>query len=103
MKSVPENSMVQGAYTVIIQTASDEWQNLCTRYLPVIPEDSTWRFSRTVTADDPEQGWKIHVSATILSANKIFKKVAPFLHNLGILFKAPNSLRTQLDFSGAPW
>lgn len=69
-----------------------EWQRLSARHLPVTEADSVWRMSRHATPDDPEQGWKIHVSATVLSANAILKRVALFLHRHGILFKAPLSL-----------
>ena len=80
-------------YVDISQSLEKEWEKLCESYLPVIGvEQSIWRFSRKIKPDDAEQGWKIHISATILSANQIFKKVAPFLHTLDILFKAPRSL-----------
>lgn len=72
---------------------SEEWQELCACYLPVLSEGSVWRLSRRPLPDDPAQGWKIHVSSTILSASKVFKKVAPFLSGLGVLFKAPKSLQ----------
>ena len=42
--------------------------------------------------DDPEQGWKLHISATVLSANKVLEKVAPVLLDQDILFKATVSL-----------
>lgn len=70
-----------------------EWQAKCERYLPIVPDGSVWRFSRTGSPDDPEQGWKIHVSATILSAARVLERVAPFLNNERILFKAPVSLQ----------
>jgi hypothetical protein len=70
-----------------------EWDELSTRYLPIAPQESIWRLSRLPGADDPEQGWKLHVSATILSACQVFKKVAPFLSQSGALFKAPTTLQ----------
>lgn len=85
-------SQQKGAYVEIIHLLEEKWQKLCKRYLPMELENSVWRFSRTITPDDPEQGWKIYISATILSADIIFEKVAPFLCHLGILFKAPGSL-----------
>ncbi len=39
-----------------------------------------------------EQGWKLHVSATLLTANEVLQKVAPFLQKLKIRFKAPATL-----------
>jgi len=85
-------SSQETTYVALIQALEDKWERLCIHYLSVTPENSVWRFSRAITPDDPEQGWKIHISATILSANKIFEKVAPFLCSLGVLFKAPRSL-----------
>src|SRR5207244_8007437 len=65
---------------------------LCDRYLPVVSDDSIWRFSRNSSVDDPDQGWKLHLSATILSANDLFRQVAPFLTRNQILFKAPKRI-----------
>ena len=68
------------------------WLELCKSFLPVVPDDSIWRYSRAPTMRDPEQGWKLHISATILTANETFKRVAPFLRGRGLLFKAPGTL-----------
>jgi hypothetical protein len=75
------------------RSLSDRWQELCARYLPFAQEGSIWRFSRAVTARDPEQGWKLHVSATVLTANRVLEEVAPFLQSRSTLFKCPSSLR----------
>lgn len=72
---------------------SEGWQELCARYLPVSSEGSVWKLNRKHLPCDPAQGWKIHISSTILSANSVLEKVAPFLSGLGILFKAPRSLQ----------
>ena len=69
-----------------------EWQRLCDKYLPVRPRGSLWRFSRRRNQNDLSQGWKIHVSATILSACDIFRSVAPYLKKRDTLFKATKSL-----------
>jgi tRNA A-37 threonylcarbamoyl transferase component Bud32 len=79
-------------YASFAQSLKDEWKRLCNYHLPIVFENSIWRFSRAVSSDDPEQGWKLHVSATILSANEVFKAVAPLLSSSGTLFKAPVSL-----------
>lgn len=79
-------------FSTLIQSKEVSWRRLCASYLPVVPHDSIWRFSRPLSPADPEQGWKIHVSATILSAHKILKRIAPFLHELNVLFKAASSL-----------
>jgi hypothetical protein len=68
------------------------WAELCTQYLPIVTEDSFWLLSRFHNPCDPPQGWKLHVSATILSATRMLERVGPFLKGRGVLFKAPGSL-----------
>jgi serine/threonine protein kinase len=80
------------SYLTSARSLEKEWQKLIARHLPIAPESSIWRLSRLPSSDDPEQGWKIHISATVLAANAIFEKVAPLLNSLGLLFKAPKSL-----------
>ena len=70
-----------------------EWQLLCRAHLPVRPKRSLWWYNRGKNRSDLPQGWKVHVSATILSAGTIFRLVAPSLQRQNVLFKAPNSLR----------
>jgi hypothetical protein len=74
------------------RTLLPRWETLCARFLPINDGNSIWRYSRQLTPDDPQQGWKIHISATILTANRVLEKVAPFLNEQKILFKAPNAL-----------
>lgn len=69
-----------------------EWNQLCEFYLPILPTESIWRFSRNPSPQDPEQGWKLHLSATILSASKLLQKVGPFLGSNGVMFKGPKSI-----------
>lgn len=68
------------------------WSELCSLHLPVAPEGSMWRYSGGPRADEPEQGWKLHVSATALNAHRVLEKIAPALESLGVPFKAPSSL-----------
>jgi hypothetical protein len=69
------------------------WTELCARYLPVAPEDSMWRYSsRRPRRGDAEQGWKLHVSATVLNAHRVLEKIAPLLVGLDVSFKVPSSL-----------
>ena len=68
-----------------------DWKYLCNQYLPIRPKSSVWWFSRKRTRNDLLQGWKLHVSATILSACKVFRLVAPYLARHKILFKAVKS------------
>jgi hypothetical protein len=75
------------------KSLSDRWLELCVRYLPVMHEDSFWRYSRARTPRDPEQGWKLHISATVLTANRVLEAVGPFLQSRGALFKGPSSLQ----------
>ena len=51
--------------------------------------DGNWSYSRPVRKDDPAQGWKLHVSATILSATKVFARAEPILRKKDVLFKVP--------------
>src|SRR5437868_10205448 len=69
------------------------WQELCQRYLPVSSEKSIWRYSRLRTSGDAEQGWKLHISATIITAPAVLEIVAAFLGDHGAYFKAPISLQ----------
>jgi hypothetical protein len=73
-----------------------EWRELCSRHLPLQPKDSIWRYHRVRSADEPSNGWKLHVSATVLNAVRVLRKVAPLLTNYGVQFKAPSSLREVL-------
>jgi hypothetical protein len=68
------------------------WSELCSRHLPVAPEDSMWRYSDGQRSGEPEQGWKLHVSATALNATRVLEKIAPALESLGVPFKGPSSL-----------
>jgi class IV lanthipeptide synthase len=68
------------------------WQRLCELYLPRAPQDVIWRYSRRSQRQQPSSGWKLHVSATILSAPAVLKRIAPFLIAQGTSFKAPRSL-----------
>jgi hypothetical protein len=59
----------------------------------VAPADSVWRYNRAPNPGDLEQGWKLHVSATVLNANEALTKVAPLLTGCGVQFKAPSTLQ----------
>lgn len=45
-----------------------------------------------MSPDDPEQGWKLHISATVLTAGRVLRRVGPLLRDRGVLFKATASL-----------
>ena len=69
-----------------------DWRKLLDVHLPFFEKNSIWRYSRARAADEPEQGWKIHVSATILTAVEVLETVAPFLESRRAFYKAPISL-----------
>jgi hypothetical protein len=73
-------------------TPSARWASLCELHLPLKPAGSIWRYSRGPRPDDPEQGWKLHIPATVLTAGEVLQRVAPLLRGRGVLFKAPASL-----------
>ena len=75
---------------------SQTWSRLSQQYLPFKEENSIWRFSRLAPSDFPEQGWKLHISATIMNACAMLKSVAPHLAAKGLQFKAPVSL-TEIE------
>jgi hypothetical protein len=72
------------------------WAELCRSYLPLRPENSVWRFSRGLLPEDPVQGWKLHVPATVLTAVEVLRAVAPLLQRRGVLYKATATL-AELD------
>jgi serine/threonine protein kinase len=71
----------------------ERWRQLCDRYLPLASEDSVWRFNRRRRAAEPVQGWKLHVSSTLLDASRVLGAIAPLLVRRRVQFKAPSSLR----------
>jgi hypothetical protein len=70
-----------------------EWQRLCDLYLPLRQSGSIWRYHCVQPANEPERGWKLHVSATVLNAGRVLQKVAPVLAGRGLQFKVPSSLQ----------
>ncbi len=75
-----------------IRILEARWQKLCDKYLPRAPEDSIWRYSAVNKRRIRSAGWKLHVSATILNAPSVLKRIAPVLAARGASFKAPRSL-----------
>ena len=57
------------------------------KHLPL--SDGNWSYSRPIREDDPAQGWKLHLSATILSAAEVFARAEPILRKHDALFKVP--------------
>ncbi|MGI8565327.1 MAG: protein kinase domain-containing protein [Pyrinomonadaceae bacterium] len=92
LTSLPRQHSRQNVAASPASSLGDGWRGLCEQFLPVTPADSIWRYSRHWSPADPEQGWKLHLSATVLTANQLLGRVAPFLSGRGVLFKAPSSL-----------
>lgn len=68
------------------------WRRLCSGYRLRRESGSIWRFNRERFAHEPEQGWKIHVSATILSACDVLAAACPVLEKWNVMFKTVASL-----------
>jgi len=68
------------------------WESLCSELLPICEKDSLWRHRRGWLPGDPTQGWKIHISATILTACEVLQAVLPYLRDSGVEFKAVATL-----------
>jgi hypothetical protein len=54
--------------------------------------EGPWAYATPAGAKLPEQGWKLHVPATVLTAGRVLRAVAPLLAGRGALYKAPASL-----------
>lgn len=81
------------------EVASRRWRRLCTEYLPIRLGGGFWRGNRNTRADEPTQGWKLHVSATAPQACDVLEAVAPFLTSRGVRFKAPESLTSVVELN----
>jgi len=88
MKAQPAEEIANDA---LAQPAAltGRWLELCSRHLPVNSENSFWRLSRPTQSSDPEQGWKLHVSGTLLTACDALERLGPLLNRLDVQFKAP--------------
>lgn len=88
-----ESSEARAEPFVTYRALDARWKELCGRYLKVSSADSAWRYSRLPRRGDPDQGWKLHLPATVLTASEVLEAVAPLLVGRGVLFKAPRSLQ----------
>ncbi len=50
-------------------------------------EDDIWIFCYSPENEQPDQGWKIHISATVLNAEEILKKAVPIIKRFAVNFK----------------
>ncbi len=92
MKAYEDPTEFRGDCLARSRALEERWAGLRARYLAVAVPDSIWRYSRRGEAGDPEQGWKLHLSATILSACDLLAAVGPQMCRRRVLFKAPASL-----------
>jgi tRNA A-37 threonylcarbamoyl transferase component Bud32 len=68
------------------------WQAVLAQWADGDPVNEVWRLSRPAHPNDPTQGWKLHVSATILSASALLERAGPILRASGARYKVPLSL-----------
>lgn len=99
------NRPVERSTPIVRETASrsdalrQRWDRLCDLHLPVSLDGSIWRLSRHGRLDEPSQGWKLHVAATILDACDVLQKIGPMLDSHDVQYKAPNSLDELLKIN----
>ncbi|GAA3102624.1 class IV lanthionine synthetase LanL [Streptosporangium carneum] len=65
-----------------------------------IDVEDFWCKAAPVAYPMPAQGWKLHVSATMLSAPVVLSRVAPVLVEAGCAFKFPARLSAYWDLTG---
>lgn len=75
-----------------IEEREMRFTNLCEEHLPIIYDNSIWRYSRNYTESEPMQGWKLHISASIESCEHVLNAVSPLLRKMNILYKASKSV-----------
>jgi hypothetical protein len=80
---------VKRVSTEIARTLRRRWR---TQVRTLVLRNRTWCYSRRFRRGDPAQGWKLHVSATLLSATEVFSRVRPILARHDTLFKVPAQL-----------
>ena len=70
---------------------SGRWTALCDTYAPHRDPDDFWRFPKLERLVQ-QQGWKIHLSATLLSAVDLFESCTETLVRSGCQFKVAASM-----------
>jgi hypothetical protein len=69
------------------------WSRLAQLYLPLRTKGSPWLYGAQPTTGLPAQGWKLHLSATILSASRLLRHVGPALVGAEAVYKGAPDLR----------
>lgn len=91
----PDAQLREGEATAAVRRRhAERWRELVDTFLPVEDAGSPWRFSREAEPGDPPQGFKLHVSATVLDAVAVMEACAPVLASSGTLFKSVETLDT---------
>ncbi len=85
------------------QSLRERWQGLCSEFLPLGKPGTIWRYSRPFLPTDSNQGWKIHISATILTACEVLAIVGPYLKERDLAFKAPATLEDLSRLNSGLW
>jgi hypothetical protein len=75
------------------------WASLCDTYAPHLGRDDSWRYHKSEQLLE-QQGWKIHLSATLLSAVDLFESCAQTLVWSGCQFKVAASLEMVQKLNG---
>lgn len=75
-----------------LEHLEEKWNRMCEIFLPYSEENSIWRFNKKIPNNYPLQGWKMHISATILNAIEIFQRISGVLRNFEVVFKGPKSI-----------
>ncbi len=78
--------------SLFVKQEEKKWSDLQKTHLPLALPNSIWRYSESASSQDASEGWKIHVSATILTANEMLQRLALQLKSRRVKYKAPRSL-----------
>lgn len=71
------------------QRLKRDWERQTSR---LILREGIWKYSRPPQTGDSSQGWKLHLSATVLSAGAVLGRVLPILRQHELLYKVPANL-----------
>jgi hypothetical protein len=81
-----------------IEAFARRWAFLCDTYAPHGDREQIWRYHKSERLDE-QQGWKIHLSATPLSAVNLFERCAEALVRSECQFKVAASLEAILKLN----
>jgi hypothetical protein len=80
-----------------------KWRQLCERFLPIRQPGSLWRYNRPLRETEPSEGWKVHISATILTACETLKELGPLFLDKDVPFKAASTLDDLRKLNSGIW